>query len=135
MPPNARLLSLVILTNDNNREVPNAMTVMGPPSTKTGDNSTKAIATDEALEHQLARLYTPITELELSDALRLMRNSAPGPDGVSLRRLVSADPLKILVVFNKLFSARKIPNELRGCSRTILIPKKAEGLSDQGCWD
>ncbi|KAJ7428232.1 hypothetical protein WISP_01485 [Willisornis vidua] len=69
--------------------------------------------------------YTMITEKEVEkNAKEMSKNSAPGPDGVTLNDLRKMDPKfsQTAEIFNLWLTSGKIPDMVRDC-RTVVIPK------------
>lgn len=79
-----------------------------------------------------------ITAKEIEKNVQEMsKNSAPGPDGFTLRDIKKMDPeySRTAEIFNLWLTAGKIPDMVRGC-RTVLIPKSSqpERLKDLNNW-
>lgn len=74
-------------------------------------------------------IWQPISEPDLKHG-RIMKSSAPGPDGVPARLFRSVPSVILIRIYNLLMWCRRLPEDLL-VSRTIFIPKKS-GAADPG---
>lgn len=72
-----------------------------------------------------APIYVPIQEEEILGAIKGWKNSAPGPDGITVSQVKRCPTRHLQVIFNALMYRRLSPQIFRA-SRTILLPKDGD---------
>lgn len=77
--------------------------------------------------------FYPVSKLELITNLKELNSSSPGVDNLLKEHLVEMNKDLLLTILNlQLFLGRQIPSLKR--NKTLLIPKKNEGLEDASNW-
>lgn len=75
----------------------------------------------------------PINNEEIKKILSISRDSASGPDRITLSQLIKISTTKLEILYNAMLLCRKVPEELKKC-RTTLIPKGKTELKKIKNW-
>lgn len=82
---------------------------------------------------QTYNLYRPILPEEIQRVIYSSKQSAAGPDGITIQDIRRIPVRKLVLLFNAMLMLKYVPSSLRK-SKTILIPKKKEHLENVNNW-